>query len=58
MPWWKAHFVAIYGIPVHFAGQFWHLVAKWLPGGLRRLILSNSATWWPTGSQVASEGSF
>jgi len=95
---WKAHFVAIYGIPAHFADLVWHngkhilslytvfpltllikdgilestfccyiwcssslcwpLVAKWLPDGFRRLILSNSGTWWPNGSQMASEGSF
>jgi hypothetical protein len=38
----------------HFQ-QFWHLVAKWLPGGLRRLILINSATWWPNGFQMVAE---
>jgi len=26
--------------------QFWHLVTKWLPDGLRMLILSNSGSWW------------
>ena len=33
---------------------FWSLVAKWLPGGPWRLILSISGVWWQSGSQEAS----
>ena len=44
-------------LEAHFE-LFWALVAKWLPDGLWRLILSCSGLWWPSGSQMVSGGSF
>ena len=46
-----------WSLEAHFE-LFWALVAKWLPDGLWRLILSCSELWWPSGSQMASGGSF
>ena len=49
---WKLH-----GFEAHFE-LFWALVVKWLPDGHWRLILSGFELWWPSGSQMASGGSF
>ncbi len=46
-----------WSLEAHFE-LFWALVAKWLSGGLWRLILSSSELWWPNGSQMVSGGSF
>ena len=46
-----------WSLETHFE-LFWSLVAKWLPDGLWRLILSCSGLWWPSGSQLISGCSF
>ncbi len=44
-------------LEAHFQ-HFWSQVAKWLPGGLWRLILRSSRARWQNSSQEASGGSF
>ena len=44
-------------LEVHFE-LFWALVAKWLPDGFWRLILSCSGLWWPMAPRWPLEAHF